>query len=170
MDMQFNPRPEAATAPSDAPTGISSLVGAPADQLANMLGLVFPVLAEISMTAMARHYGLRRLDFKALVCISVLEPLPTGHLVNILGVSPGSVTTILNRLEERRLIRRDRSMRDRREVSLCMEGDRGFDLVFPEHASTALQHVLAERDPKDVRCLLELLSDCLEALRGGKIA
>ncbi|GAA0237281.1 hypothetical protein GCM10009125_27740 [Castellaniella daejeonensis] len=165
MDMQTKSLSEAAAPAGDDCASIPKLAGSPADQLVSMLGLGFPVLAEMSMTAMARHYGLRRLDFKTLVCISVLEPLPTGHLVNILGISPGSVTAILNRLEERRLIRRDRSLRDRREVSLCMGGDGGFDLVFPEHATAALQGALAERDPKEVRSLLDLLSDCLQALR-----
>lgn len=143
---------------------ILSETGAPADRLAEMLGLRIPILADHGFTAMAKRYGMRRLDLKALACIAQLEPLPTGRLVQILGMSPGGVAAILDRLERDGRIRRDRSVRDRRQVSLCLARDSGSDYVFPEYAVQPLQEVIAERSSEDVERLLAFLAECLRAL------
>jgi DNA-binding MarR family transcriptional regulator len=120
-------------------------------------------MAEIDEAETARLKGMRRLDLKALRCIAQLEPLSTGRLVQILGMSPGGVNSILNRLEEEGLIRRDRSLLDRRQVSLYLANDDVLDQIFPEHTAATLQPVLAGKDPGEVERLIQLLTECLGA-------
>ncbi|CAM5207627.1 hypothetical protein CDEF62S_00949 [Castellaniella defragrans] len=133
-------------------------------QLAQMLGLRLAVLAEMGSAITAQRKELRRLDLKTLTCIAQLEPLSTGRLVHILGMSPGGVSTVLNRLEDQGLIRRDRSLQDRRQVSLYLADEHVLDWVFPDYAAKALWPVLRDKNPEEVDHLLALLTECMEAL------
>jgi len=133
-------------------------------QLAQMLCLRLAVLAEMGSAITAQRKELRRLDLKTLACIAQLEPLSTGRLVHILGMSPGGVATVLNRLEDQGLIRRDRSLQDRRQVSLYLADEHVLDWVFPDYAAKALRPVLRDKDPEEVERLLALLTECMEAL------
>lgn len=157
-----NQQPPAAFRSHDAPApgGADAL----ANLLGQMLGLNLAVLAEVGEAEMAKSKGMRRLDLKALMCIAQLEPLPTGRLVQILGMSPGGVASILNRLEDAGLVRRDRNLQDRRQISLYLASERALDRIFPDYAANALRPVLDSKNPRDVENLLELLAECLEVM------
>lgn len=149
----------------DPDTGAPPFQGRDAvERLVQMMGIRLPVLADIGLAAMARRNQMAYLDFKALVCIAQLEPLKTGVLADILGISPGGVTAILGRLEDRGLIRRDRFMKDRRQVLLCLAHDQGFGDIFPDHVASALTRVFEQWNPEDLERMADLLTQCLEAM------
>ena len=66
--------------------------------------------------AVSRRMGVNRTD---LACLDVLEragPMTAGHLAEMVALSPGAVTAVLDRLEEAGYARRIRDPDDRRRV------------------------------------------------------
>lgn len=78
---------------------------------------------------------------RALVVLSTRGPSPAGSLAEVLGVHPSSVTRLVERLERRRLVRRQPGVADRREVVVALTG-RGAALV--RRMTQARAEVLAQ--------------------------
>jgi DNA-binding MarR family transcriptional regulator len=98
-------------------------------------------------------------------CLDVLEregPVTAGYLAEVTGLTTGSITTVIDRLERHGFARRVRDPADRRRVLVELTGearDRGRDFYI-EHAqhSERLYRRYTEKE-------LELL---LDFVRGGR--
>jgi DNA-binding MarR family transcriptional regulator len=66
--------------------------------------------------AFCRLLGVNRTDGRCLDLIDQRPGLTAGELATAVGLSPGAVTTALDRLERRGLVRRTRNPEDRRRV------------------------------------------------------
>ena len=66
--------------------------------------------------AFCRVLGVNRTDGRCLDVIDQRPGLTAGELAAAVGLSPGAVTTALDRLERRGLVRRTRDSEDRRRV------------------------------------------------------
>jgi DNA-binding MarR family transcriptional regulator len=66
--------------------------------------------------AFCRVLGVNRTDGRCLDVIDQRPGLTAGELAAAVGLSPGAVTTALDRLEQRGLVRRTRDSEDRRRV------------------------------------------------------
>jgi DNA-binding MarR family transcriptional regulator len=66
--------------------------------------------------AFCRLLGVNRTDGRCLDVIDQRPGLTAGELASAVGLSPGAVTTALDRLEQRGLVRRTRDPEDRRRV------------------------------------------------------
>ena len=77
-------------------------------------------------SAVQRPHGLSWAGFRLLFCLQVSGPLQTGELARLLFTTAPTVSSVVNTLEARRLVRRERLDRDRRlvEVHLTPAGDR----------------------------------------------
>jgi DNA-binding MarR family transcriptional regulator len=64
--------------------------------------------------------GVNRTDGRCLDVIDQRPGLTAGELAEAVGLSPGAVTTVLDRLEQRGLVTRSRDPDDRRRVTLKM--------------------------------------------------
>ncbi|MEM8649895.1 MAG: MarR family transcriptional regulator [Pseudomonadota bacterium] len=73
-------------------------------------------------------------------CLNLLATAPSkpSHIAKELGLTSGSVTTLLDRLERANLIRRDRDPDDRRGV-LIHPTEHLFETVGPLYRSTVLK-------------------------------
>ena len=69
--------------------------------------------------AFCRVLGVNRTDGRCLDVIDQRPGLTAGELAKAVGLSPGAVTTALDRLEEHGLVRRTRDPNDRRRVTLA---------------------------------------------------
>jgi DNA-binding MarR family transcriptional regulator len=70
--------------------------------------------------AAAEHMGINRSDGR---CLDVLEergPMSAGELADAAGLSPGAITTLVDRLEREGYVRRRRDPGDRRRVVIEM--------------------------------------------------
>lgn len=86
------------------------------------------------------------------------EPLPTLEIgQRMIEQTPG-VTRLIDRLEEKGLVRRERSSEDRRVV-LCSIAGVGLELLeaMEDDVEEANEAALAELDPAEVRQLVEIL-------------
>jgi DNA-binding MarR family transcriptional regulator len=70
--------------------------------------------------AFCKLLGVNRTDGRCLDVIDQRPGLTAGELAEAVGLSPGAVTTVLDRLEERGLVTRSRDPNDRRRVTLKM--------------------------------------------------
>jgi DNA-binding MarR family transcriptional regulator len=70
--------------------------------------------------AFSKLLGVNRTDGRCLDVIDQRPGLTAGELAEAVGLSPGAVTTVLDRLEERGLVTRSRDPDDRRRVTLKM--------------------------------------------------
>jgi MarR family 2-MHQ and catechol resistance regulon transcriptional repressor len=84
-------------------------------------------------------------QFGILEALLHLGPLSQRELGAKLLKSPGNVTMVLGNLEERGLVARDRSIRDRRTcvVDLTAAGRRLVRRVFPRHVRSVVRELAA---------------------------
>jgi DNA-binding MarR family transcriptional regulator len=68
--------------------------------------------------AFCRPLGVNRTDGRCLDVIDQRPGITAGELATAVGLSPGAVTTALDRLEGRRFVSRTRDPQDRRRVTL----------------------------------------------------
>lgn len=73
-------------------------------------------------TAVAAHLGLNATDSKVLDLLERHGPLTAGRLGELTGLAPASVTGVLDRLEARGHVRRERDPEDRRRVVVELAG------------------------------------------------
>lgn len=87
---------------------------------------------ELHSRRMIRASGLTMPQTLVLIAIRDLERPTVGRISQAVSLSPPTVTTILNRLEERELVRRGRAVDDRRQIMLSLtEAGRGALLAAP---------------------------------------
>ncbi|MDB5077502.1 MAG: putative MarR family transcriptional regulator [Chloroflexi bacterium] len=93
-------------------------------------------------------------QFKLLLLIASCQGLRVGDLAQRLGVTPPTVTTILDRLVEHGLVRREDDPVDRRLViaRLTAEGMRLLQRLNV-HAGTEIAECMDDLSPEDLRCL-----------------
>ena len=66
--------------------------------------------------AVAEYLGIHRTDARCLDILDQEGPMTAGHLAERARISPGAMTTLLDRLERKGLARRTRDTEDRRRV------------------------------------------------------
>src|SRR6202012_1970858 len=78
------------------------------DDIALMLGQQFAVYTAVWQSGMAEKLGLPIAAMQALDLIVELDALPTGQLAQLMGISSGGTTALVNRLEAGGFVQRDR--------------------------------------------------------------
>ncbi len=94
-------------------------------------------------------------QFKLLLLIASRKGLTVGDLAQRLGVTPPTVTIMLDRLVEHGLVRREDDPVDRRLVIACMTAS-GLQLLqrLNLHADTEIAECMSDLSPADLHCLL----------------
>jgi len=93
-------------------------------------------------------------QFKLLILIASGRGLRVGDLAQRMGVTPPTVTTILDRLVEHGLVRREDDPVDRRLVIAKMTAE-GLSLLhrLNVHAGTEIADCMDDLSPDELRCL-----------------
>ncbi|MDZ7781261.1 MAG: MarR family transcriptional regulator [Gemmatimonadota bacterium] len=105
-----------------------------------------------------QEYGLTTPQFGVLEALFHLGPLSLGELAEKLLVTGGNVTYVMDRLEQRGLVYRDRSEGDRRviQAKLTTAGREMISSVFPGHVEY-VEHLTRHLEPNERRELRSLL-------------
>jgi len=87
--------------------------------------------------ALLRDHGLTESQFGVLEALWHLGPMPQARLCEKLLVSSSNLTTVIDNLEKRRLVRRTDDPGDRRAWLICLseEGRATIARAFPPHAA-----------------------------------
>ncbi len=89
-------------------------------------------------------------QFSVLEALYHLGPMYQRELSDKLLKSPGNITMVIDNLEKRKYVKRERGEIDRRHyiIHLTSEGKEFIGKIFPEHVSTIVQelNVLSEEE------------------------
>ena len=98
--------------------------------------------------------GIDDTDFRILEVLLNKGPLPVNTIGPKVHLTPGSISTAVDRLVERRLVSRVESPEDRRVrvVSLTAKGKELIGPIFRKHAAE-IRRVFADTNPKELRAL-----------------
>jgi MarR family transcriptional regulator, 2-MHQ and catechol-resistance regulon repressor len=93
-------------------------------------------------------------DFRILEVLLNKGPLPVNTIGPKVNLTPGSISTAVDRLVERDLVSRVESPEDRRirVVSLTAKGKQLIAPIFRKHA-VEIRNVFADASPKELRSL-----------------
>ncbi|MBI5284215.1 MAG: winged helix-turn-helix transcriptional regulator, partial [Chloroflexi bacterium] len=107
--------------------------------------------------AESRTLGLTPSEALALVALS-RDSLPVSGIARAVGIRPNGASVLVDRLRERRLVRRQRSRRDNRVVTVDLS-DEGRELTAAliKKVDAQLERVLAAFAPADVTQLVAAL-------------
>jgi MarR family transcriptional regulator, 2-MHQ and catechol-resistance regulon repressor len=128
-------------------------------------------------SAQLEESGITLGQFAVLEALHHLGPMCQHTLAEKLLRSGGNVTLVVDNLERRGWVRRERQTDDRRTVQIRMtpQGARLIAKVFPEHAAaiTKIMNELTENEQEELRRLAGKLGHgaetfCLERLKGEK--
>lgn len=110
--------------------------------------------------AVAQRVGLAASDSQFLHLLELNGPLTPGRLAELTGLSTGTVTGVLDRLEQRGFTRRERAADDRRKVlvHLAPAGTVQLEPHYREHGER-LAAVLATRDADELATISTFLTD-----------
>jgi len=115
--------------------------------------------------------GIDDTDFRILEALLNKGPLPVNAIGPKVFLTPGSISTAVDRLVERGLVSRVESSEDRRVrvVSLTPKGKRLIAPVFRKHAAE-IKKVFADASPKELQALestLKTIGKRAESLGSG---
>ena len=115
--------------------------------------------------------GIDDTDFRILEALLNKGPLPVNMIGPKVFLTPGSISTAVERLVERGLVNRVESPEDRRirVVSLTPKGKRLIAPIFHKHAAE-IRKVFADASPKELRALemtLKKIGKRAESLGSG---
>lgn len=115
------------------------------------------------------EHGLTASQFGLLETLMHLGPLCQKELARKLLVSGGNVTMVVDNLEKRRLVTRERSAVDRRLVTVALTpaGSKLIAAVFPSHMATIVSQfgILSAAEQETLRRLCRTLGTQTTASR-----
>jgi DNA-binding MarR family transcriptional regulator len=108
----------------------------------------------------AERLGLGASDAQFMTLLEVHGPLTPGQLAELTGLRTGTVTGVLDRLENADLIRRDRDPHDRRKVIVSRNDEEIERRVSPHYAPQAegMVGLLREYDDDQVALIADFLA------------
>ena len=104
--------------------------------------------------------GLGASDSQFLTLLRTRGPMTPGQLAVATGLTSGTVTGVIDRLEKASLVRRDRDGKDRRKVLVVPMAD-AVERLAPIYAGQGamLQRVLRRRSPGELEVISSFLGD-----------
>ena len=117
-----------------------------------------------------RAFDVTLLDHGILLMLrNTPDGLTMGHLAGQFGTEASVITYRVNRLEQRRLVRRARNEANRREVlaRITRAGERLCDRMGPVHVTSVREHFLDHVPRQDLAPLADAFRHLYEAQRAG---
>ena len=108
-----------------------------------------------------QHNGLTESQFGVLEALLHLGPLCQKDIAEKLLVSSGNITMVIDNLEKRKLVKRNRSENDRRyiHIELTKSGKNLIQSIFPDHVDSIVKEfsILTAEEQKTLRNLTRKL-------------
>jgi len=104
--------------------------------------------------------GLGASDSQFLTLLQMRGSMTPGQLAAATGLTSGTVTGVIDRLEKAKLVRRERDSNDRRKVLVVPMGD-AVDRLAPVYAGKGamLQRILGRRTAHELEVITGFLGD-----------
>ncbi|KGD89370.1 MarR family transcriptional regulator [Achromobacter sp. RTa] len=136
------------------------------EDIALMLGRQFAVYNAACQSALAEKLGIPLVDLKALELVMEFDALPTGQLAQLMGISSGGATALINRLEAAGYVQRGRHPLDRRMIVIRPVEEQCQQLSQERQwISEAVMMTARRYDPSELVSMHAYLAQCVRALR-----
>jgi DNA-binding MarR family transcriptional regulator len=134
--------------------------------VALMLGRQFAAYHAACQSALAEKLGIPLADLKALELVMEFDALPTGQLAQLMGISSGGATALINRLEAAGYVQRGRHPLDRRMIVIRPVEDQCQHLLQERQWVAGAVAATARRyDAMELETVHAYLAQCVRALR-----
>jgi len=160
LSMQHNREPE------DNRTYGALPAGSPVDEIAALISRQLGVYLSASQAAVAEKLGLSLTELKAIELVQEFEALPTGQLGQLMGISWGGTTALINRLEAAGYVQRGRHPLDRRIIVIKPVPERGAELERERQAQAdELAFIARQFDAQQLLAVQAFLKQYVRSLR-----
>ncbi|MGC7402554.1 MarR family winged helix-turn-helix transcriptional regulator [Pandoraea pneumonica] len=147
---------------SDRHTNRNDLVAG----IVRSLGRRLAVYTALYHAALAEQLGLNVTDLNALDLILELESITAGQLAELMGVSSGGITTVIDRLERAGFVEREKNPHDRRMVMIHPIESRCAQIEqFLSSVSRELTAVSAAYDHNELAAIHDFLVQSIRTLK-----
>ena len=131
-----------------------------------MLGRQFSVYNAACQSALAEKLGIPLADLKALELVMEFDALPTGQLAQLMGISSGGATALINRLEAAGYVQRGRHPLDRRMIVIRPVEEQCQHLSQERQWIAEAVMLMARRyDTTELETVHAFLAQCVRTLR-----
>lgn len=114
---------------------------------------------------MAQKMGVVHTDLKTANILNETGPLTAGELSKITGLSTGSVTALVDRLEKAGYVRRERNESDRRRVMIVPIPERHKEIMnHYKSLSSKIKQLGEDYEGQELNLILTFLSDITDLL------
>ena len=109
-------------------------------------------------------YGITAAQFKVLIIMAPFEVDTPAELCRHLSLDSGAMTRMLDRLEQKNLLVRQRSEADRRQVRLVLTEDgQALADLLPQVGADAMNQLAGAISPQELQSLEQILKKILLA-------
>jgi DNA-binding MarR family transcriptional regulator len=133
------------------------------DSRDEIMGSLVRFIASVVLNnhAMAQRIGLGPTDSQFMTLLGMHGPLTPGRLAELTGLTSGTVTGVVDRLEKAGFVRRDRDAGDRRKVIVRRDEQAFSERLAPQYADydRYTRELLARRSPEEQRVIADFLRD-----------
>ena len=121
--------------------------------------------------AVAQRVGLGASDSQMLSLLNLHGPLTPGRLAELTGLTTGTATGVIDRLERGGFVRRERDVTDRRKVLVTpvAEAMSALSEHYREHGEH-LDAVLRRRDAAQLRVIADFLAELTGPAAGAPVS
>lgn len=126
--------------------------------LGSLLGRELSTAVVLFHQAVAERVGLSVTDVKCLDLLDRMGPLTAGQLAELVGLTGGAITAMIDRLEAGGFVQRERDPTDRRRVFIKAAQDQQHSHALAclyEPLQQAMREELAERYSPEVLAMIE---------------
>ena len=131
------------------------------------LGLLLGRTAMLKDRIIDRHmepYGITAAQFKVLIIMAQFDVDTPAELCRHLSLDSGSMTRMLDRLEQKGLLVRQRSEADRRQIRLVLSDDgQALAGLLPQIGADAMNQLAGAISPQELQSLEQILKKILLA-------
>ena len=131
------------------------------------LGLLLGRAAMLKDRIIDRHmepYGITAAQFKVLIIMAQFAVDTPAELCRHLSLDSGAMTRMLDRLEQKNLLVRQRSEADRRQVRLVLTEDgQALANLLPQIGADAMNQLAGDISPEELQSLEQILKKILLA-------
>lgn len=141
----------------------------PLDPLAGIMDAGRQVYAAVDAVdyAISNELGIHRNDLR---CLNLLEegPLSPREIGQSIGLTSGSVTALIDRLESAGFVERQRSQEDRRSIKVCLS-QQSFEQIAKlyQKCGRAVSEAFEGCDANELKTSVKALNAFATALKGA---
>ena len=124
-------------------------------------------ITQLLSQAAAERIGINTTDLNCLNVIALTGSMTAGELARATGLTPASITGVLDRLEDSGFVRRERDPGDRRRVNVVLNAGRALTDVAPVFAPMlkAWRTVASRYSDDELRQFVEFQQQVAQIMR-----